>query len=323
MSPQICLLNPGLQNHAGALSHNLGDVIIFDAVREQFAEIWPDFHLDILSTHEELGPAQYEVIRQSDYVIVGGSNLLSSNMNHYNQWKISWRDLFRLRNVILMGVGWWQYQKAPNLYTALLLHGVLSKRYVHSLRDEYTVRKLRGIGIRNTVNTSCPTMWKLSPERLRTVPAERANDVLFMVTDYNLRPDIDRPVAELLFQSYERVFVWPQGSGDEEYLRSFNLPFVFVERSLAGLDRLLEDRTLSLDYIGTRLHGGVRCLQFARRSLILFIDNRAETIANDTKLPALARTDLDGIRDWINRPRPTRIELDQGAIAAWRTQFDE
>jgi hypothetical protein len=46
-----------------------------------------------------------------------------------------------------------------------------------------------------------------------------------------------------------------------------------------------------LDYVGTRLHGGIRCLKAGARCLIRKIDNRARTIAQAPPIPALPSSD--------------------------------
>lgn len=88
-------------------SSNLGDQIIMDAVGKMLNDIFErDFFIKI-QTHDVIGKSSYKTIKDSDYAIVGGTNLLSSNMNFYNQWKISLLDSFYIKNIILMGVGWW------------------------------------------------------------------------------------------------------------------------------------------------------------------------------------------------------------------------
>ena len=47
-----------------------------------------------------------------------------------------------------------------------------------------------------------------------------------------------------------------------------------------------------LDYVGTRLHAGIRALSKGHRSLVISIDNRAECIGADTGLPVLRREDV-------------------------------
>ena len=110
-------------------STNLGDSIIMDSIRETLFELYSDAFYVYFQTHDVISKPSYRLINQCGLRFLGGTNLLSSNMDRYNQWKITlWSSLF-MKNIILLGVGWWQYQNAPNLYTRILLNKVLSKDY--------------------------------------------------------------------------------------------------------------------------------------------------------------------------------------------------
>lgn len=73
--------------------------------------------------------------------------------------------------------------------------------------------------------------------------------------------------------------------------------------------------------MGTRLHGGIRCLLAKRRSLILKIDHRATEIAHETGLPAVDRDNFKQMEQWIQEPFVTRISINTAAIEQWRSQF--
>ena len=92
-------------------SENVGDFIIMDSVNRELKEVFKNDMFFYSLTHDGVSKATYRLNSISDYSIIGGTNLLSSNMNNYNQWKINLLDSFYLKNIILMGVGWWQYQK--------------------------------------------------------------------------------------------------------------------------------------------------------------------------------------------------------------------
>lgn len=93
-----------------------------------------------------------------------------------------------------------------------------------------------------------------------------------------------------------------------------------LERSLPGLDTFIQSG-VSFDYIGTRLHGGMRCLQNQRRALIIEVDNRATEIAKDTGLPTVKRDGFATISGWIEGAVRPSIHLPLDAIAQWRGQF--
>src|SRR5690606_13010421 len=139
-------------------------------------DIFKDDMLLKIPSHEIIGISGLSLIRNSIFGIVGGSNILSSAMNKYKQWKITLFQSFFIKNkAILLGVGWRNYQARPNLFTKLLLKTLLNKEYIHSVRDSYTETKLKELGIENVLNTACPTMWKLTPEHCEQIPQKKAD----------------------------------------------------------------------------------------------------------------------------------------------------
>jgi len=140
------------------------------------------------------------------------------------------------------------------------------------------------------------------------------------LTDYAQDPECDQRLITLLTSHYRKVYFWPQGATDLDYLSRLQGNLTLLDRSFDAFTRFTKEHP-DFDYIGTRLHGGVHCLNQRRRSLILEIDNRAAEIARDTSLRTAARADIDGIRQWILNPEPFRLNLPKEAIAAWRGQF--
>ena len=316
---KVCLLDPGIENHQGTPSSNLGDLIIQEAVNRELNEIFGR-HIVRLSTQTPLRQNEFKLLEECSIIFVGGTNLLSSYMNKYKQWKISFVDALRIKKAILFGVGWWQYQKTPNFYTSWLIKTAISNKFIHSVRDNYTKAKLQKIGIRNIINTSCPTTWPLAKVKPEEIPSSKSQNVLVMLTDYNKNVYLDKKLLEMTFNKYEKVFFWPQGRGDKDYILDLGFPVTVLEHSLEALDCFISSG-ISFDYIGTRLHGGIRCLCSRKRSLILAIDNRAEEIANDIQIPIVTRTDLNKVESWINDNSITKINLDLDAISTWKSQF--
>ncbi len=302
-------------------SKNLGDEIIMEAVRVSLSEILPNNHLIYVPTHEAVGAETYALSRSSETRIVGGTNLLSSNILLYNQWKLGAIDALFIKNLILMGVGWWQYQSKPNLYTSLFYKRVLSKHALHSVRDGYTLRQLASAGIHNAVNTGCPTTWSLSPSHLENVPVQIGDKVVFTLTDYNQVPNLDGQLVELLLAKYSSVYFWPQGSRDLEYLHRLGLGGIKVlSPSVAALDALLASDE-SIDYVGTRLHAGIRALQFRRRVIVVAVDNRAREISKDIFLPIVERDQLDLLKRRLETRWETALKIDFEAISAWKASL--
>lgn len=319
----ILLFNPSLKDHEGSLNSNLGDVIISQAVIGEINRIFPKEPIVSISSHAYPGDAERKKIRNARHRIVGGTNVLGSDMKNDRQWSFSAKTM-AFHPAILCGVGWKQYQSSVRVITKLLLKCVLSRNFIHSVRDGYTKQKLATCGIRNVVNTSCPTLWGLAGPKRSVNEQKPGRSVLLMLTDYRPDEEADRLLVSCLGRHYERIYFWPQGEMDLSYLSSIMKPKTFdlvvLDRTLEALDRFLSN-TSDLDYVGTRLHGGIRCLMAGKRSLILEVDNRAKEMAKETGLPALARFDLPNIARWIKAGWKSEIWIDEKPIKQWREQF--
>ena len=104
------------------------------------------------------------------------------------------------------------------------------------------------------------------------------------------------------------------------YLREIGAEgYTPIAPDVAEYDRILVEQ--DVDFIGARLHGGIRALQHGRRALVIPVDNRATEIGKSTALPVISRQDPAAIERWIDNPGPTRIVMPWGAIARWREQF--
>jgi len=305
------------------ISENIGDFIIMDSVNRELKELFDKDMFFYSLTHDKISKATYRLNNISGYSFIGGTNLLSSNMNRYNQWKINIIDSFFIRNIILIGVGWWQYQNKPNFYTKYLLNKVLHKDIIHSVRDSYTENMLRSIGITNVINTGCPTMWKLTLEYCKSIPHEKAESVIFTLTDYNKDFLNDQKLIDILLKNYRKVYFWPQGSGDLEYLNTLNNieKIIVLGGNLFSYDKLLDNSTISLDYIGTRLHAGIRALQKLRRTIILAIDNRAKEKSKDFNLKVLPRNQIHKLEEMLINRFATEIHINEKNINKWKKQF--
>jgi len=302
---------------------NLGDAIIMDCARKQIKNVFPGSFVTNVQTHDILGDVSHDAINKSDYAIVCGTNLLSSNMNKYNQWKINLIDSFKIKNIILMGVGWWQYQSRPNFYTKYLLRKILHANCYHSVRDNYALDKLESAGIKNVINTGCVTLWDLTPEHIKCIPEEKGEEVLMTFTDYNQRFDLDCHLYNVLSKYYRKIYFWIQGARDYEYARKIvdSNNVEFIDPNLAALDQLLASN-ISLDYVGTRLHAGIRALQYKRRAVILSVDNRAKEKGTDFSLPVIERENLDGMEKMIVNPvKIKNIVIPYQSIDSWKQQF--
>ncbi len=137
---------------------------------------------------------------------------------------------------------------------------------------------------------------------------------------YRPDPEQDRRVFEILKRHYETVFFWPQQSRDLPYLHEIGARgFAAIPPDTAAYDQLLEEE--DVDFVGARLHGGIRALQYGRRALIIPVDNRAAELSVSTALPTASRNEPGVIEHWITHPRPTALILPTEAIDMWKRQF--
>ena len=323
---------------------NVGDYIIHDYCEKIFTEIFGDFFGISIPSREKISRTGAQAILSSDYTFVCGTNLLSSDMLRYRQWEVDLKsplkiassnipkkNLYKLRliksnmsrfHVILLGVGWWNYQDMPTFYTKKVLSGLLDSTYLHSVRDSYTEKKLKQIGIDNVINTSCPTMWRLTEEFCSHIPCKKQDTVVTTITDYRKNIERDKHFLELLLSSYKNIFLWLQSYEDIAYLDNlgFSQRIKIIPPTLKCYDDFL--RKNDTDYIGTRLHGGIRALNFGKRTCILGVDNRALEISKDTDLPVIKVDDIDiALSEWIHSESPTTIRIPIDNINKWKSQF--
>lgn len=304
-------------------SYNLGNQIIMEAIHDNLASLFPDTFRINLSANEKLTKRSFKYINQAELSFFGGTNALTSNQNKEKYINLDFNDVFlKELNLVLFGVGWWQYQNKPNFYTKIFLNKLLSKSSLHSVRDSYTQNMLKSIDITNVVNTSCPTVWSLNTEHCKSIPVERSENVIFTVTDYMKDASKDINFITILLRSYKNIFFWPQGIGDVDYLFSLKMDMKLINMlnpNLSSLDALL--RNTQVDYIGTRLHAGIRALQFKRRTLILSVDNRANEICKDINLNVTERNNCNAINEFISEDSETKISLPLDNIKSWKEQF--
>lgn len=284
------------------------------AVNGVIHEMFPDARVFRLPSHEALSRRSYYFLRKSDLCLIGGSNVLASK-----GWRLRWCDSIFLRNAICFGVTWGGIGPAPSFRERMLLRRVLDGNQIHSVRDRYTQNLLDQIGVAS-VSTSCPTMWMLSPEHCAAIPRGKARNVLFTLTAYKREPSVDRAMIDILKRHYQTLHFFPQMHGDYTYLQDLNIPGVrIIGQNLSSYDQFLASE--DVDYVGSRLHGGIRALQFKKRTLVIGIDHRSAEIASDTGLPVLRRTELKELETWVNGYVPTQINLPTENITNWKANL--
>lgn len=293
-----------------------------ESVNAEVERLFPDAFIYRIPTHDRLGKYGRRILRKADVVIAGGTNLLFSYWSKLRPWRLGPLDLLAAdRKCILMGTGWSTYLDGPSLPVRLAFRQLLSPTALHAVRDGYSARHLAEADIANVLNTGCPTLWRLTPQHLATVPGPKGESVVTTITDYARSPEADRRMLRTLLDSYATVHFWPQGARDLDYLQALDVAGLSMLRSsLSHFDALLAD-TPGIDYVGTRLHAGIRALQHGRRSLVVSVDNRAREMGGDFRLPIIERDDIAGLAGRIEGNIELAVALPQEAIARWRNQF--
>ena len=327
---KITVLDPGLKDHQGLPSLNLGDVIISEAVQEELRQMFPGSEIIPISSHTLLEEKHIRLIKESDMCFVGGTNLLSSDAMAFRGMPLSDKKFIYLfppvTNLVLMGVGWgFGYQQPVRFKTRLFYKRLLSRQKMHACRDEYSTNKLNRATSVKTINTCCPTTWKLrSPINYRM---NNYTDCVLTLTDYSKDTVKDSELIETILENFSKVFFFPQGSGDKEYLESLDIykknasRFVVLPHNYDESTSFLHSHP-NLTYIGTRLHAGIRCMQLGMDTLIIGVDNRALEIHNDTLLPVIKRNDQDRMNRWLKGDKifePVKLPLEN--ISIWKNQF--
>lgn len=306
-------------------SVNLGDHIIVDSILKQMDFLFADNYCVDVSSHQPVSfMFTHRVLVGKEMSFVLGSNLLQGRLNSvYRQWKIHLFNAKLLGPTVLIGVGWRQYNEPPNLYTRSVYRKILSHTYMHSVRDSYTESMMRKMGFDNVINTGCATMWFLTPDFCEKIPTQKGRDVVFTITDYLKDYEKDKKMISILLNNYENVYAWMQGMDDYKYYKELvedEKRIKLVQPTLEAYDKFLNENE-SVDYVGTRLHGGIRALQHKKRTVILGIDNRATEKKKDFNLPVMDRSEIHNLTDIINTPFITDIKIPLENINKWKEQF--
>ncbi|MEG1151155.1 MAG: polysaccharide pyruvyl transferase family protein [Bacilli bacterium] len=310
------LINPAIS------TLNVGDEIIADGVKKAISSVLSESFVTEVSSHLPLSYMYKKAIGECNLKFVCGSNLLMGKMNgRFKQWQIGFKDIAFMKGSILVGVGWWQYNNDLNLFTYLLYKKILNKKYIHSVRDSYTEKKLKEMGVMNVINTGCPTLWSLTQDHCNCIKKTKSNTVVFTITDYNKNYVKDKELINTLVSNYKNVYFWPQGVGDLKYFEELEVGenITVISPTLKAYDEFLE--LYETDYVGTRLHGGIRALQKKRRTIIISIDNRAKEKEKDFNIKCVSRENISTLHSVINSDFKTEIMIPLKNIEIWKNQF--
>ena len=321
----VILFDPGIR------SLNKGDEIIMRSAENELnrAGLLEGNYVIHSSTHAPgvtfyqnttLNP-RMRVYDNADLKLICGSNLMWKNLLkprpvfNVNLWNCK-----PYKDSILMGVGVGQSDNKTNLYTKMLYGKILKKDALHSTRDDAAKEFLTGLGYK-AIDTGCPTMWRFTPEFCSEIPHEKAENVIFTLTDYGRDKQYDQMLIDALKRHYKDVYFWVQGVFDLEYFRTFeNTDGInIVPPSVDAYSEVL--KRPDIEYVGTRLHAGMFAMQHKKRTIILAIDNRVRDMQKAYDLHVLERKEIEKLGDMIETSLPTDIRLKQENIDLWLSQF--
>lgn len=310
---------------------NMGDYIIAESCNKQL-----DFLLDgnfviKFPTHTPVSHWYQEFKKTSGgryhgdakYKFVFGTNLINRNMFVPTPtWNVNIFNAKMVKNTICVGVGLGSENSKPNFYTKHLLRKILSKEFIHSTRDEKTAEFLRGIGLK-AINTGCVTTWGLNNEHCTMIPVTKSDSVIFTLTDYKKDVVADKFLIDTLKKCYKTVYFWIQGAYDYEYLKTITEieGIQIVPPTLSAFVNVLEG---DVDYVGTRLHAGIKAMQCKKRAIIIEVDNRASDMKECIGLPTIKRSNLKELLEKeIYSSKITKLDIHENAIKLWSDQFNE
>jgi len=307
---------------------NKGDDIIMDSTRKGLENILRYNYVICFPTHTVCFTWfqthfwwKAKFVEQADYKFVCGTNLLAKNMRYpINDWNINIFNCKPLRNTILVGVGNSKLDKSSNFYTRMLYKKVLSKDYIHSTRDDETRLMLKQLGYK-AITTGCPTLWSLTASLCAEIPVHKSNSVVLAITGSDRNVVQDQKMIDICQRNYKKIYLWLQTVHDLSYLKILENTgnIQIIPPDIEEYAKLLE--SMDIDYVGTRLHGGIFAMQHKKRAIIVSIDNRARNINKVNKLNCIERENSNQLEAMINSEFETRVEVDYEKINEWKSQF--
>ena len=294
-----------------------------DSVNKTIENFFSQSYISRIPSHERNSDMGRRMVESSEICFVGGTNILSSNISPSGQWKLYNEDIeaFSKTDTVTIGVGWNAYGDSLEEGSREKLKEILSGKFQHSVRDRYTEKMLSRCGI-NSIFTGCPTTWSLNKRHCESIPTTKADSVVFTLTEWRKDPQRDKKFIKIIKSLYKNVYFFSQMYMDYEYLNSLGEENIkVVSPTLSGFDSFLNNE--DVDFIGTRLHGGIRALQKGKRTLIISVDNRAVEMGRDMNLPVMDRSEVDMLlEEWCLSHQKTDIKIPSDNVSRFLCQFD-
>lgn len=312
---------------------NRGDDIIFNSSEKYLENILNSGYTLYFGTHVKniglynMNNLKVQFAKEADYKFILGTNLLTANvLRSMGQWQIGRLDRRIYKDSILMGVGTTMNHKKMTYYTKRMYEQILRKDIAHSVRDEESKELLSVIKGIDVINTGCPTLWNLTPKVCAKIPVNKMPNVILTVSGHpKLRnQEKDQLLLEIIEKNYDKIYLWVQTSEDEKYYRILNR-----KKEATMIYSFNEYQAIckngKVDYVGTRLHGGIYAMQCGVRAIIVEIDHRAEGVREANNINTIKRNELsfDTLENMIYSTLRTEIHLREKEIKEWTSQFPE
>ncbi len=321
---RIILIDPSVG------TSNIGDQIIYESIAKHMDFLFKNHFVVRYSSHTPLVHL-HQLLKtnfitkncdSAQFKFLGGSSILKGNLLKYTlDWNVNIFTSSLYKDSICIGArveG--DSFSIPNLYTRKVYDRILSKDYIHSVRDDRAKVFLESMGFK-AINTGCPTTWDLTSQHCAKIPTKKSERAIFTLTDY--RPDrgADEQLLTTLLKNYRDVIFWPQAAYDLEYFKTLpkSNQCKVLGPSLNAYREIL--KAGDIDYVGTRLHAGIFAMQYAAKSIIIGIDNRARDMAKSFNINFLDRCNINQLDKQINTRFSTDIGQFSKNIEEWKKQF--
>lgn len=326
-------MNRVLLLDTSVFSRNMGDQIIVESIHRHMRQLLERSFIINAPTHIPI--MNYRILlskrfvqwtaRQCDYKFVCGTNLLTAKRRLFPLsmaalWQIGFPSIYLLGGSVLVGAGLGSSDTKPNYLSKVFYKRLLSVDFIHSVRDSQAMQFMANLGIK-AINTGCPTTWGLTEEHCRGIPISKSKNVIFTITDYRKDPLRDQMMVDTLLRNYENVYFLPQGFYDYDYFCTLKRreKIQLIAPNLSAYKNFLGN--ICVDYVGTRLHGGILAMLYCKRSIIISVDNRTEAINNDINLNMLNRDSIETLDTMLNSNLPTKLNINFNGINEWLKQF--
>jgi polysaccharide pyruvyl transferase WcaK-like protein len=310
---------------------NRGDNIILQSAKDCLAPLLDTNYVMELGTHiSNLNIYHYlrnskkmKFVDNCDYKFIMGTNLLTSDMiRSIGQWPIGPISKRIYCNSIMVGVGVTKSNQKVTAYTKAMYKDILRKDIAHSVRDEESKKLLESVDGVRAINTGCPTLWGLTEEFCESIPTGKAPNAVYTLSGQKKYQctEMDQQLVDIVEKNYDKLYFWVQTYEDEGYFKSLkhNKDVTFLY-SLKQYKDVCDNG--NVDYVGTRLHGGIFAMQRGCRSVIVEIDHRAKGFREINNINTVERQKLQLLPDLLHGEIKTEIHLRNKEIDEWKAQF--